>query len=90
MLKRGWKLLVQWLVLREEDIPLLGFPFHQESQSSVAPQANKLCVFCCICFLLSLGRASGAGKSSIAGLGFARVLKSHLKVLFIGMKENKG
>lgn len=69
---------------------MLKFPFQQEGQSSAALQESKLCIFCCTCLLLSLWRMSGTGKSSIAGLGFAEVFKSNLKVLFIAMKENKG
>lgn len=69
-MKRGCKLLV---FLQEKDTPLLTFPFQQEGQSSAAPQERKLCIFCCTCLLLSVRGMSGAGKSSIAGLGFAEV-----------------
>lgn len=69
---------------------LCSISVQQGGQSSAAPQESKLPSFCCTCLLLPLWRMSGAGKSSIAGLGFAEVFKSNLKVVFIAMEENKG
>lgn len=69
-------------MLQEKDTPLLKFPVQQESQSSAAPLESKLSIFCCTCLALSLWRVSGAGRSSMAGLGFAEVFKINLKVLF--------